>query len=101
VLTQSLHPLVESGGCPSEYVLCVSQHDDKSANPAGAMGRSPHQGFHETKRCRVAGMGVGSDDPLRGKKSNLGAKAKAQSGLVGIVKGDITSTRQTEWPAMR
>ena len=44
---------------------------------------------------------MGSDDPLRDKKSNLGAKAKAQSRLVGIVKGDITSTRQTEWPAMR
>ena len=41
--------------------------------------------------------GEGNDDPLRGKKSDLGAKAKAQNRLVSIVKGDIMSARQIEW----
>ena len=44
----------------------------------------------------------GSDDPLRGKESDLGATAKAQNRLISIVKGDkgdTVSARPTEWSA--
>ena len=44
--------------------------------------------------------GEGSDDPLRRKESDLGAKTNAQNRLVSLVKGDIMSARQTKWSAI-
>ncbi len=67
--------------------------------PSGVTWRIPSKGSIGTQ-VLIGFPHDGSDDPLRGKESDLGATAKTQNRLVSLVQRDMMRIRETERPAI-
>jgi len=66
-----------------------------SQGPARHLGES----IRKVQLDPAAGATVASKFPRPRTEADLGATAKARNRLVGTVKGDTMSVRQTAWPA--